>query len=73
MVDAVWERLRYNRARPPGRTGDWFRLFSGVVVALRLASALAAVLLLAWGVAAETLDLVPAIPAVFADDPRHDL
>ena len=54
MVDAVWGRLRYRRSwrrRPPG---GWFPLFMRLVLALRWAAALAVLVLVVWGVAAET-------------------
>jgi membrane peptidoglycan carboxypeptidase len=54
MVDAVSGRFRYSRARRRRRRGSGFRLFLRFVVALRWAAALAVLLLLAWGVAAET-------------------
>ena len=53
MVDAVWGRL--GTAGVGGvRRGSWFRPLVRLVVALRWAAVLAALLLLAWGVAAET-------------------
>ena len=54
MVDAVSGRFRYSRARRRRRRGSGFKLFLRLVVALRWAAALAVLLLLAWGVAAET-------------------
>ena len=53
MVDAVWGRLRYGRARRRNRRGSWFGLLVRLVGVLRWVAVLAALLLLAWGVASE--------------------
>jgi membrane peptidoglycan carboxypeptidase len=53
MVVAVLERLPYSRTWKRRRRERRFRVFLRIVALLRWAAALAAVLLLAWGVAAE--------------------
>ncbi len=51
MVEVVWGRLLSGRRRRP--RGDRSRLFGHIVVVLRWATALAALALLGWGIAAE--------------------
>jgi membrane peptidoglycan carboxypeptidase len=54
MVDAVWGRLRYRRSwrrRPPD---GWFPVLLRLVLALRWVAAAAVLMLVVWGVAAET-------------------
>src|SRR5262249_30132294 len=53
MVVAVLERLPYSRTWKRRRRERRFQAFLRIVALLRWAAALAAVLLLAWGVAAE--------------------
>ena len=54
MVDAVSGRFGYGRVRRRRWRGERFRLFLRLVLALRWLAALAALLLLAWGIVAET-------------------
>lgn len=53
MVEIVWGRLRSGRSRRHRRRPDRGRLFGHIVGALRWATALAALALIGWGIAAE--------------------
>jgi hypothetical protein len=53
MVDAVWGRLRYGRARRWRRRRSWPGLFLRTITVLRWGVAAALLALFAWGVVAE--------------------